>query len=68
MRVIQMWTQVQVIFLIILVRIKSIFSLVKSSTATSGSPRPNSFSQRYQQRKQSPSPTVNFFVNLPFHR
>ncbi|CAF0775213.1 unnamed protein product [Adineta ricciae] len=32
-------------------------SPVKSSTATSGSPPPNSYAQRYQQRKKSPSPT-----------
>ncbi|UJR25952.1 hypothetical protein I4U23_007300 [Adineta vaga] len=32
-------------------------SPVKSSTATSGSPPPNSYTQRYQQRKKSPSPT-----------
>ncbi|CAF3502946.1 unnamed protein product [Rotaria sordida] len=32
-------------------------SPIKSSTATSGSPPPNSYNQRYQQRKKSPSPT-----------
>ncbi|CAF3594973.1 unnamed protein product [Adineta steineri] len=32
-------------------------SPVKSSTATSGSPPPNSYAQRFQQRKKSPSPT-----------
>ncbi|CAF3275197.1 unnamed protein product [Rotaria socialis] len=32
-------------------------SPIKSSTATSGSPPPNSYTQRYQQRKKSSSPT-----------
>jgi hypothetical protein len=69
----QKQVQVKSLFLIFPVQLISI--LVKSSTATSGSPPPNSYTQRYQQpqqqRRRSPSPTVNLFstnifVFIPF--
>jgi hypothetical protein len=41
-------------------------SPIKSSIATSGSPPPNSYTQRYQQRRKSPSPTVNSFSFLTY--
>ena len=49
-----------------ILRLTRLLVLVKSSTATSGSPPPNSYTQRYQERLKSPSPTVNLSRSLTF--